>query len=56
MLEPLKGGETIVQLDYVADTAKATLQLGEAWRVQATDELLYELKIWLGKEAVRVSY
>ncbi|MDD2863420.1 MAG: DNA polymerase III subunit alpha [Methylococcales bacterium] len=56
MLQPVKGGETVVQVDYFAETAKATLRFGDAWRVETTDELLHELKIWLGKAAVRVGY
>ncbi|MGB4497743.1 MAG: DNA polymerase III subunit alpha, partial [Methylococcaceae bacterium] len=53
-LQTVKGGETIVQIEYFGATAKTTLRLGEKWRVETTDELLYELQIWLGKEAVRL--
>jgi DNA polymerase III alpha subunit len=56
ILQRVKGGETVVQIDYFGVNARATLQLGKAWRVQTTDELLHELKIWLGKEAIQLSY
>jgi DNA polymerase III subunit alpha len=56
LLQTVKGGQTQVQIVYFGKNAKATLRLGEAWRVAATDELLHELRIWLGKEAVVVSY
>jgi DNA polymerase-3 subunit alpha len=54
LLQTVKDGETVVEIIYFGESAKATLRLGEKWRVEATDELLYELKIWLGKEAVRI--
>ncbi|MDD5216222.1 MAG: DNA polymerase III subunit alpha [Methylococcales bacterium] len=56
MLQPVKGGETVVQIAYFGESAKAILRLGDAWRIETTDELLHELKIWLGKTAVRVGY
>jgi DNA polymerase-3 subunit alpha len=54
ILQTVKGGETVVEIDYFGINARATLRLGNAWRVETTDELLYELKIWLGKEAIRL--
>ena len=54
LLQSVKGGETVVQIEYFGESAKATLRLGEKWRVETTDELLYELKIWLGNEFVAV--
>ena len=56
ILQTVKGGQTQVQIEYFGRSAKATLRLGDAWRIETTDELLHELKIWLGKEAVRVGY
>jgi DNA polymerase-3 subunit alpha len=56
ILQTVKGGETVVQIDYYGANARATLRLGNAWRVETTDELLHELKIWLGKEAVKLGY
>lgn len=56
ILQPVKGGGTQVQVVYFGQSAKAILQLGEAWRVEANDELLHELRIWLGKEAVQINY
>ena len=54
LLQTVKGGETVIQIEYFGESAKATLRLGEKWRVETTDELLHELRIWLGKEAVNV--
>jgi DNA polymerase-3 subunit alpha len=56
LLQSVKGGETVVQIEYFGESAKATLRLGEKWRIQTSDELLHELRIWLGKDAVQVSY
>ena len=56
LLQPVKGGKTTVMIDYFATSARATLQLGEAWRVEATDELLHQLKLWLGNDAVKLTY
>ena len=55
ILQAAKGGETLVQIDYFSEKARATLRFGDTWRVETTDELLHELKVWLGKEAVRVN-
>lgn len=55
LLQTVKGGETVVEIVYFGESAKATLRLGDAWRIETTDELLHELKIWLGKEAIRLN-
>ena len=55
ILQTARGGETVVQIDYFAKAARTTLRLGNAWCVQTTDELLHQLKLLLGKEAVRVT-
>ncbi|MCL6416369.1 DNA polymerase III subunit alpha [Aestuariirhabdus sp. Z084] len=49
-------GGTLVQLDYLRDDARATLRLGEEWRVEPSDELIQELKDRYGKEQVSLSY
>ncbi len=56
ILQTAKGGETVVHIEYFGKSAKATLRLGDAWHVETTDELLYALKIWLGKEAVQLHF
>jgi DNA polymerase-3 subunit alpha len=40
VLTPFKGGSCPLQIAYSSNTARATLALGDAWRVQITDELL----------------
>jgi DNA polymerase-3 subunit alpha len=44
MLMPFKGGRCPVVIEYSSAVARATLQLGDAWRVQPADELLSQLK------------
>jgi DNA polymerase-3 subunit alpha len=56
ILQTVKGGETQVLIDYYGDNARATLRLSNAWQVETSDELLHELKIWLGNTAIRLSY
>ncbi len=56
ILKVAKGSETQILIDYYSDNARATLRFGNGWRVEATDELLHELKIWLGKAAIRLTY
>ncbi len=55
-LEPFKGGSCPVGIAYSSTQAKANLQLGDAWRVHPTDELLARLVVLLGKGAVEVRY
>ncbi|MFU8790371.1 MAG: OB-fold nucleic acid binding domain-containing protein, partial [Methylobacter sp.] len=55
-LEPFKGGGCPVGIAYSSTAAKANLQLGDAWRVHPTDELLARLGLLLGKGAVEVKY
>jgi DNA polymerase-3 subunit alpha len=43
-LTPFKGGHCPVVIEYSSVAARATLQLGDAWRVRPTDELLVQLK------------
>jgi DNA polymerase-3 subunit alpha len=56
ILQTVKGGETVVMIDYFGNDARAMLRLGQAWRIETTDELLHELKLWLGKDAIRLMY
>jgi DNA polymerase-3 subunit alpha len=43
-LTPFKGGSCPVQIAYHSNTTRATLVLGDAWRVRIADELLTTLK------------
>ncbi|MDP3009166.1 MAG: DNA polymerase III subunit alpha [Methylococcales bacterium] len=52
-LMPFKGGRCPVVIEYSSAVARATLQLGEAWRVHPTDELLVQLKAVFADAAVR---
>ncbi|WP_031437842.1 DNA polymerase III subunit alpha [Methylobacter tundripaludum] len=56
VLEPFKGGGCPVGISYTSKDAKASLQLGDEWRVQPTDELVARLRALLGSEAVEVKY
>jgi DNA polymerase-3 subunit alpha len=56
VLEPFKGGGCPVGISYTSKVAKASLQLGDEWRVQPTDELVARLRALLGSEAVEVRY
>ncbi|MDO9422954.1 MAG: DNA polymerase III subunit alpha [Methylobacter sp.] len=55
-LEPFKGGGCPVSITYTSTVAKANLQLGDAWRVHPTDELVARLKALSGSESVEVRY
>jgi DNA polymerase III subunit alpha len=55
-LSPFKGGACPVNISYTSAQAKAKVQLGDAWRIQPTDELLAKLKWLFGAKAVNVRY
>ncbi len=56
MLHPFKGGQCPLTIEYIAKTAQTTLQLGDEFRVQPSDELLFRLRRLLGQDAVEVKY
>lgn len=56
ILQPYTQGNCPVIVHYEADSAKASLQLDEQWRVKPSDELKLRLERWLGTEAVAVQY
>ncbi len=56
VLSPYKGGACPVSINYTSSQAKAHVQLGDAWRIQPTDELVAKLKWLLGATAVEVRY
>jgi len=53
MLTPFKGGRCPVVIQYSSAVARAALQLGDAWRVHPTDELLVQLKAVFADATVR---
>lgn len=55
-IEPFSAGECPVRLDYQNAKARCTLQLGYDWQVTLRDELLAELREWLGADAVKVQF
>ncbi len=55
-LQPFCGGQCPIILEYRTASAKATIQLGEQWRVNPADELLIRLRRWLSADSVAVKY
>jgi DNA polymerase-3 subunit alpha len=55
-LGPYRGGQCPILIDYLVEGAKASIQLGEDWRVHPTDELILKLRRWLTKDAVQIKY
>ncbi|WP_419835064.1 DNA polymerase III subunit alpha [Endozoicomonas atrinae] len=49
-------GRLPVRIDYRREDACASLMLGEQWLVSPSDELVLELRQWLGKNAAKVEY
>ena len=43
-LQPFQGGSCPIEIHYVSNVAKASLRLGDEWRVRPTDALLQQLK------------
>ncbi|QDQ28930.1 DNA polymerase III subunit alpha [Chitinimonas arctica] len=56
LLEPYAGGDCPVRVEYRNARASCAMQLGERWQVTLRDELLTELRGWLGEEAVRIQF
>ncbi len=56
IVEPFKQGNCPMVIYYQTETAKASIQLGDQWRVAPTDELLQRLRRWLGGGQVDVKY
>ena len=55
-LQPFTGGQCPVQISYCANEEKASLQLGDEWRVHPTDELILRLNKFLTAEKVSIKY
>ncbi len=56
VLEPFRGGDLRILVDYRRPGVHGRLVCGDAWRVQPRDALLKQLRRLLGNEAVTVSY
>jgi DNA polymerase-3 subunit alpha len=55
-LQPFRGGDCPILVDYRNGSARALLKFGEDWRIRPGDDLLRRLRELLGAEAVRVEY
>jgi len=56
-IEPFSGGQCLLMVNYCSPTAKASIQLGDSWRIQPTDELISRLQGLLGEDnAVKIKY
>ena len=49
-------GRLPVRIDYSKEDASASIVLGEQWQVNPSDELVIDLRKWLGKDAAQVEY
>jgi DNA polymerase-3 subunit alpha len=56
VLEPFRGGGCAVRIIYRNATAEAMLNLGDAWRVQPSGDLLQRLRDRFGAAAVHLAY
>jgi len=57
IMQPFSGGQCMVVANYLASSAKASVQLGDAWRVHPTDELITRLQKLIGRDdAVNIRY
>lgn len=56
LLEPYLGGDCPVEIRYSNAHAECGLRLSDQWRVTLRDELLGELRNWLGGAAVQVRF
>jgi DNA polymerase-3 subunit alpha len=56
VLKPFRGGTCPISLIYTSEKAQTTLQMGDEWRVNPTDELISRLKWLLGGHAVAIKY
>ena len=55
-LQPFRSEGSPVWIDYRSDQASARIELGESWRVQPDDNLLFELRHLAGNDAVELVY
>ncbi|NOR81362.1 MAG: DNA polymerase III subunit alpha [Methyloprofundus sp.] len=56
-LQPFSGGQCMLVVNYLSTTARASIQLGDSWRVHPTDELIDRLqRVFTQDNAVRIKY
>jgi DNA polymerase III subunit alpha len=55
LLQPLEGGCPVL-LEYRNDSARCSIQLGDEWRVNPTDEQLLQLRYEFGEQAVALMF
>ncbi len=55
-LDNWSGGACQVEVEYHNDNARCKLALGYAWRVTLHDDLVTNLKTWLGDDAVSIRF
>lgn len=56
-LQPYSGGQCMLVVNYLSETAKVSVQLGDSWRIHPTDELLIRLQRILNHDnATRIKY
>ncbi|MCK5356573.1 MAG: DNA polymerase III subunit alpha, partial [Methyloprofundus sp.] len=56
-LQPFSGGQCMLVINYLARREKASIQLGDAWRVHPSDELITRLQRLFSQEnAVQIKY
>jgi len=57
ILQPFSGGQCMLVINYLSATTKASVQLGDNWRVHPTDELMTRLRRILKQDdAVSIKY
>lgn len=56
ILKSHRGGTCKIAIDYLRDDAKANLQLGDAWRVKPTENLLSMLRDVFAEQSVEMVY
>ncbi len=57
VIQPFAGGRCMLVVNYQSATEKASVQLGDAWRVHPTDELMDRLqRVFTQTDAVHVKY
>jgi DNA polymerase-3 subunit alpha len=56
LLTPVNDGQCHVYIEYLTNTFKGCLVLGENWRIKPTNNLLQALYQRFGKDAIRVGY
>jgi len=56
VLKPFQSSTCPISLTYTSEKAQTTLQMGDEWRVNPTDELISRLKWLLGGHAVAIKY